>query len=356
MRFLPAYAKLLAVVIPLLHRCLRATAIVMAIQSDSAAGAVRQPAPLGRLDGGATVEAIPVKGGGWGLQIGGAGMASAIQDKPVQLEFWSEAGQAAFAVASYDDWSEMNGGFRGKATLDGPGGGRFHVEDHWHLQGAVLQMARTVSVVRHAPGGFLSGFTFDFTKATVWQEADWFAPGMIYGGFAHLSDAAIGGRRYYLPGAFAVRIREDRLPGPLFAAHFSDGTSLAVLNPAPRGDTTAADAHDTKAVAMIDGRFQFGAIGAEEHAGKLSLGYWFPGQRGRSDLRRQHLSWRPNAPVAAAVSPDPGRAGRSLRNRLSFRTKRKPHGLLHGRLALGLGQAQTATRAPGYRRGAPQPG
>ena len=74
-------------------------------------------------------------------------------------------------------------------------------------------MARTVSVVRHAPGGFLSGFTFDFTKATVWQEADWFAPGMIYGGFAHLSDAAIGGRRYYLPGAFAVRIREDRLPG-----------------------------------------------------------------------------------------------------------------------------------------------
>ena len=110
MRFLPDYAKLLAVVIPLLHRCLRATAIVMAIQSDSAAGAACQPVPLGRLDGGATVEAIPVKGGGWGLQIGGAGMASAIQDKPVQLEFWSEAGRAAFAAASYDDWSEMNGG------------------------------------------------------------------------------------------------------------------------------------------------------------------------------------------------------------------------------------------------------
>ncbi|MGO9111081.1 MAG: hypothetical protein ACLP9L_17805 [Thermoguttaceae bacterium] len=253
---------------------------MVAIQSDSAAGAACQPVPLGRLDGGATVEAIPVKGGGWGLQIAGAGMASAIQDKPVQLEFWGDAGRAAFAATSYDDWSEMNGGFRGKATLDGPGGCRFDVEDHWRLEGSVLRMARTVSVVRHASGGFLSGFTFDFTKATAWQEADWFAPGMIYGGFAHLSDAAIGGRRYYLPGAFAVHIREDRLPAPLFAAHFSDGTSLAVLNPAPRGDTTVADAHDTKAVPMIDGRFQFGAIGAEEHAGKLSLGYWFPGSEG----------------------------------------------------------------------------
>ena len=99
---------------------------------------------------GATVEAIPVKGRGWGLQISGAGMASAIQDKPVQLEFWSETGRAAFAAASYDDWSEMNGGFRGKATLDGPGGCRFNVEDHWHLQDPVLRMARTVSVVRHA--------------------------------------------------------------------------------------------------------------------------------------------------------------------------------------------------------------
>ena len=101
---------------------------------------------------------------------------------------------------------------------------------------------------------------------------------MIYGGFAHLSEAAIGGRRDY---------RRARLPSnprgspasPLFAAHFSDGTSLAVLN-RPRGDTTVADAHDTKAVPMIDGRFQFGAIGAEEHAGKLSLGYWFPGSEG----------------------------------------------------------------------------
>ena len=45
MRFLPDYAKLLAVAIPLLHRCLRATAIVMAIQFDSAAGAVANRLP-----------------------------------------------------------------------------------------------------------------------------------------------------------------------------------------------------------------------------------------------------------------------------------------------------------------------
>ena len=130
------------------------------------------------------------------------------------------------------------------------------------------------------PGGFLSGFTFDFTKATVWQEADWFAPGMIYGGFAHLSDAAIGGRRYYLPvrlpcASARTACRGRCLPPTSVMAH-----RWRCSNPAPRGDTTAADAHDTKAVPMIDGRFQFSAIGAEEHAGKLSLGYWFPGSEG----------------------------------------------------------------------------
>ena len=51
MRFLPTHARLLAATMPLLHGCLGATAIVMAIHSDSAAGAVAQPVPLGRLDG-----------------------------------------------------------------------------------------------------------------------------------------------------------------------------------------------------------------------------------------------------------------------------------------------------------------
>ena len=70
------------------------------------------------------------------------------------------------------------------------------------------------------------------------------------------------------------------MPAPLVLAHFEDGSSLAVLNPAPRGDTTAADANDVQAVPLVDERFQFGAIGGEERGGTLTVGYWFPGSEG----------------------------------------------------------------------------
>ncbi len=210
----------------------------------------------------------------------GSGLALAIQEKPAHLEFWSDSGQLTVTNASYSSWTKVKGGFLGKATVRGPIGSHFEIEDQWRQDGAALRLARRVKVAGNAPGGFLSGFTFDFVRASSWSEADWFVPGMIYGGFAFLTEMAIGGRAHYRPGEFTVRIREDRMTAPLMLAHFGDGTSLAVLDPAPRGDTTAADSLDTKAVPMVDERFQFGAIGAEERDGKLVLGYWFPGTEG----------------------------------------------------------------------------
>lgn len=132
----------------------------------------------------------------------------------------------------------------------------------------------------NAPGGFLSAATLPLQEPRTWPDVQWFAPGMICGGFEHLSPAAIGGREHCRPGAYAVRIREDRLPAPLLAGRFADGTTLAVLNPAPRGDTTAADGDSVQGGAMTDERFRFGAIGAEEHRRRLGLGYWFPGSEG----------------------------------------------------------------------------
>ena len=64
---------------------------------------------------------------------------------------------------------------------------------------------------------------------------------MIYGGFENLAAHAIGGRAYYHPGSYTVRIQEDRLPAPLLAGYFPDGSTLAVLNPSLRGETTAAE-------------------------------------------------------------------------------------------------------------------
>ena len=166
----------------------------------------------------------------------------------------------------------------GRVSLDG--GVSIEFQDRWDSLGDILHLTRTVIVHGNAPGGFLGAATWQLAEPRSWPQANWFAPGMIYGGFAHLTDTAIGGRAHYRPGNFTVRIREDRLPAPLIMAHFADNSSLAVLNPTPHGDTTAADANDVTGVPLVDARFQFGAVGGEERDDVLIVGYWFPGSEG----------------------------------------------------------------------------
>ena len=219
--------------------------------------------------------------GSWGLALSGAGMASAEQRQPLKLEVWDETkGSVRTISGGYTNMAREGAGWTGEGRSTVSGGASFGFEDRWQLRGDVLRLDRTVRVHGKAAGGFLSAAVLDVTARQRWPKVAWFAPGMIYGGFANLPDAAIGGRAHYRPGEFSVRIREDRLPAPLMLARFGDGSSLAVLNPAPRGDTTAADANDVKALTLVDERFQFGAIGAEERGETLTIGYWFPGSEG----------------------------------------------------------------------------
>jgi len=219
--------------------------------------------------------------GSWGVALQGAGMASVERPQPLKLEFWNGTDSEVRTISGgYTTITRE--GFRwtgaGRLTLDG--GASLDFEDHWELHDDVLRLDRTVRVRGSAPGGFLSAATLDLTGQRRWPQAEWFVPGMIFGGFANLPDTAIGGRAHYRPGKFTVRIREDRLPAPLLLVHFDDGSSLAVMNPAPRGDTTAADANDVKAVPLVDERLQFGAVGAEERSENVTVGYWYPGSEG----------------------------------------------------------------------------
>jgi hypothetical protein len=223
------------------------------------------------------VQASP---GQWGVAVSNAGWASVSRGQPVELEFWLGPGQITNVFAGYDEVEMKPNGFVGKAALHGPNSSRFIVQDDWRQEASLVSLTRTVTVKGEATNGFMSGFQFDFIQPRVWTNAEWFAPGMIYGGFDHLNPAAIGGRAHYQPGNYTVRIREDRLPAPLFMAHFTDNTSVAILNPAPRGDTTVFEAMDVRAVALVNTNFQFGAIGGQEKDGKLSVGYWFPGSEG----------------------------------------------------------------------------
>ncbi|MBN1488658.1 MAG: hypothetical protein JXA69_01970 [Phycisphaerae bacterium] len=188
-------------------------------------------------------------------------------------------------AAGYDTLDFRSKQILGRASIACGSTVKVTVEDRWSIAGDVLHLDRTVKVSGDAPEGFLSAINLPFEKPMGWSQVDWFVPGMIYGGFDYLTETAIGGRAHYQPGQFTIRIREDRLPAPLLAARFEDGHTLAILNPAPRGDTTAADSLDIQAITLTDGRFRFGSIGAEERGDGLSVGYWFPGTEGEVTYR-----------------------------------------------------------------------
>jgi hypothetical protein len=224
--------------------------------------------------------------GAEGIAITGAGSASAEQSKPVQLEFYRPSGQIEQKSSGYETFKISHGKVFGVASVTGPGGSRFHFKDEWSIRGSTVELSRTVNVSGASSGGFLSSITLSHPEVHSRSEVDYFAPGMIYGGTAHLSAAAIGGRLIYQrDGQGQVRIREDRLPAPLFGIRFVDGSALTVLDPAPNGETTAADSHDTEVQTMVDDRFRFGAIGAALDDGHHSEGFWFPGSEGEVTYR-----------------------------------------------------------------------
>ncbi|HZQ55678.1 MAG TPA: hypothetical protein VFB14_26000 [Bryobacteraceae bacterium] len=240
---------------------------------------------ISELRTGARVEPF-ASNGTRGISITGAGSASAQQSKPAQLEFYEPSGQIEQESSGYDTLQATAGKLLGIAHIAGPAGSQLIFRDEWSMRGSSVELFRTVRVAGNSPGGFLSAITLTHPEVHSRSQVDYFAPGIIYGGTAHLSAAAIGGSLTYQNGGHGqVRIREDRLPAPLFGVRFPDGSSLTVLDPAPNGQTTRADSHDTEIETMIDERFRFGAIGADLGEGHHAQGFWFPGSEGEVTYR-----------------------------------------------------------------------
>ncbi len=262
-------------------------AIALPLDHETARGAVR----VGRLTIGADVLLVRIDAGEWGLVMHGPGRAAATQARPARIEIYDEGSagddaQIRVYARGYASVRPVDGGYVGTAAIALPRGAVVTIEDSWTGAGDVLRLSRTVTVAGDAPGGFLSAVTLLSDRVLSWVDVDPFAPGMLYGWSEHVTGIAIGGVANYLGGVREVRIREDRLPAPLFGLHFGDGTSITVLDPAPRGDTTAADAHDVEATApLIDERFRFGALGGVERDGRVAVGYWFPGTEGEVTYR-----------------------------------------------------------------------
>ncbi|MEJ7693818.1 hypothetical protein [Daejeonella sp.] len=251
--------------------CTSARQGVMSTESDVS---------IGKLSTGAGVSLKKGSNNQWGIYINDAGLSSLSQPNPVAFEIYKDSLNIADKSVGYESIEKENNGFTGRALLQA-GDVFFEVADKWEIVDELLRLSRKVKVGGNSTGGFLSSIKFINQQKQKRGDVNYFAPGMIYGSTGHITKAAIGGSE----AGLQTWIREDRLPAPMFGVHYKDGRSVTILNPKPEGNTTREDSHDREAKTLIDGRFKFGAIGAEEQDGNIVLGFVWPGTEGETTYR-----------------------------------------------------------------------
>jgi hypothetical protein len=233
---------------------------------------------LARLQTGATVSFARSMGGEWGIEIAGAAAPRIVQPKPAKVEVFRMEADIFQLAAGYKTVRKSAAGIEARAEIPYGENVVFRVDDQWSLSGAVVSLRRKVDVVGSAPGGFSSSIVLTVDPTTDWADVNYLAPGVVYGDPSNDGERSPGGTLNYAARRFIMR--EDILPAPLFALSFNNGASVAVLDPAPRGDTTEDETKISKDV-MTDARFQFGAMGARQaETGPIEFGFWFPGTAG----------------------------------------------------------------------------
>jgi hypothetical protein len=230
---------------------------------------------LGRLSTGSTASFVRTAEGEWGIEISGGTSPRLIQHKPARIEVFTDEENIHQLAAGYKTIEKTAAGVAAQAEIPYAEGVIFHIRDRWSVDGAVISVTRKVDITGTAPGGFYSSVSLTIDTSVKWADIDFMAPGAIYGDPTYNGERAVGGVRNHEARNF--QMREDVLSAPLFALSFKNGSSIAVLNPAPLGDTTTAETRLSQPV-MTDARFQFGALGAwQTKDNPVEFGFWFPG-------------------------------------------------------------------------------
>jgi len=229
---------------------------------------------LGRLHTGATISFVRPAEGEWGIEITGGATPRILQAKPAKLEVFRTEEDIHQLAAGYKTIEKSTVGINAIAEITYGDNVVFHVLDSWSLSEAVVSVSRKVEVEGNTPGGFYSSAILTVDPSVRWSDVNCLAPGLLYGDPTHDGDRSPGGTLNYKARCFLMR--EDILSAPLFALSFKNGASIAVLDPAPRGDTTVEET-PSRAV-MTDARFQFGALGAwQTDNNPIEFGFLFPG-------------------------------------------------------------------------------
>lgn len=261
------------------------TARAAAVRAARARAAAPPVVPIGQLSTGAPAYLVRTGAGGWGVRVSRAGAASVFQARPVLVEATPSVDSPvdAFAVPYSAVRPLRGGGAVGTARVRITSYLALVVRDEWRVRAATLRVSRRVQVDGAGAGGFATAVRVRLDRHLRRNRTDEFLPGQIYRGTGGIVRGAIGGRNTFPPlGRGVARIREDRLPAPLWAFRLPDATSLTAFDPAPRGGTTAADNADRRIRPLIDRRFAFGSFEAVQPADRLDVGFWYPGSEGPS--------------------------------------------------------------------------
>jgi hypothetical protein len=231
---------------------------------------------LGKLQTGASVSFVHVPGNGWGIEISGGAVPSFMQKKPARIEVFRAENTILELNSGYKTIKKSNAGIDALAEIAYKGDVVFNVNDLWSINNSILSVQRRVEVTGNAPGGFNSSIVFMVDSSIHWNDLNCLAPGALYGDPIHDGDRSPGGTLNYAAHQFIMR--EDILPAPMFVFSFKNGTSAAMLDPSPNGESTVEETKLTKEV-MTDARFQFGSLGAWQNGNNpIEFGFKFPGE------------------------------------------------------------------------------
>ena len=262
------------------------------------------------------------------------------QPKPAQIEVYRGQTNAQQLAAGYQSVKKEADTIVATAKVAGAGQAAFAVEDRWTVTGPVLSLSRKVSVTgAEDNAGFYSAIRLSAASTVKWEDANCLVPGLTYGNSVRggRGGAPVGGTRRY-------SLREDVLSAPMISVLFQDGNWAAVMDLAPKGDTTQAETTASAGTTIIDDRIQFGALGAQEAAGGgAELGFWLPGTTVGSP------GGFGRGCGAASLSSGEGRVLAELPGRISLRKIRDvPRHGTRG-MALGLDKPQAQGGTGGHR-------
>ena len=237
-----------------------------------AAEAAPERLDLGRTSTGATVTFIHSQVG-WSIDIERQGLPHLSQPEPARVKVSNGSGEMHELNAAYDRVLRLADGVEATATVRDDQAVSFLVRDLWQVHGEVLSVQRSVAVQGSAPGGFSSTIEFTVPKLG-WEDASYLAPGVLYADPTYDGERSPGGTLLY--AAHHLSLREDILPAPLLGLYFKDGSSVAMLDPTPRGDTTEEESKLAQPE-MTDARFQFGSLSVSQPQGAaLQFGFQYP--------------------------------------------------------------------------------